>query len=98
MRSTPARVARSGSRSRTTPKVRGEMTITISLADADGGTDVLAVHDGATARPADRRQRGRLALFTRETRGARRGKQGGGIMTRRWFVAAAVVVGILSIS
>jgi len=25
---------------------RGEMTITISLADADGGTDVLAVHDG----------------------------------------------------
>lgn len=26
--------------------LRGEMTITISLADADGGTDVLAVHDG----------------------------------------------------
>ena len=27
--------------------MRGEMTITISLADADGGgTDVLAVHDG----------------------------------------------------
>ncbi len=26
--------------------LRGEMTITISLADADGGTDVFAVHDG----------------------------------------------------
>lgn len=31
----------------TDPALRGEMTITISLADADGGgTDVLAVHDG----------------------------------------------------
>ena len=29
----------------TDPALRGEMTITISLADADGGTDVLAVHD-----------------------------------------------------
>src|SRR4029453_1916568 len=28
------------------PALRGEMTITISLADADGGTDVFAVHDG----------------------------------------------------
>jgi uncharacterized protein YndB with AHSA1/START domain len=28
------------------PALRGEMTITITLADADGGTDVLAVHDG----------------------------------------------------
>jgi uncharacterized protein YndB with AHSA1/START domain len=28
------------------PALRGEMAITISLADADGGTDVLAVHDG----------------------------------------------------
>jgi uncharacterized protein YndB with AHSA1/START domain len=28
------------------PTLRGEMTITISLADADGGTDVLAVHEG----------------------------------------------------
>jgi uncharacterized protein YndB with AHSA1/START domain len=26
--------------------LRGEMTITITLADADGGTDLLAVHDG----------------------------------------------------
>jgi uncharacterized protein YndB with AHSA1/START domain len=28
------------------PAMQGEMTITISLADADGGTDLLAVHDG----------------------------------------------------
>jgi len=28
------------------PALQGEMTITISLADADGGTDVFAVHDG----------------------------------------------------
>jgi len=28
------------------PALRGEMTITITLADANGGTDVLAVHDG----------------------------------------------------
>jgi hypothetical protein len=26
--------------------MRGEMTITITLADADGATDLLAVHDG----------------------------------------------------
>jgi uncharacterized protein YndB with AHSA1/START domain len=30
----------------TDPALRGEMTITITLSDADGGTDVLAVHDG----------------------------------------------------
>ena len=28
------------------PSLRGEMTITITLVDADGGTDLLAVHDG----------------------------------------------------
>jgi uncharacterized protein YndB with AHSA1/START domain len=28
------------------PALRGEMTITIALRDADGGTDVQAVHDG----------------------------------------------------
>jgi uncharacterized protein YndB with AHSA1/START domain len=28
------------------PELRGEMTITITLADADGGTEVLAVHEG----------------------------------------------------
>jgi uncharacterized protein YndB with AHSA1/START domain len=30
----------------TDPALRGEMTITITLADRDGGTDILAVHDG----------------------------------------------------
>jgi uncharacterized protein YndB with AHSA1/START domain len=30
----------------TDPALRGEMTITITLVEADGGTDVLAVHDG----------------------------------------------------
>jgi len=28
------------------PALRGEMTITITLADANGGTDILVVHDG----------------------------------------------------
>lgn len=28
------------------PAMRGEMTITTTLADADGGTEILAVHDG----------------------------------------------------
>jgi uncharacterized protein YndB with AHSA1/START domain len=28
------------------PALRGEMTVTITLTDADGGTDVFAVHDG----------------------------------------------------
>ena len=28
------------------PALRGEMTITITLTDANGGTDLLAVHDG----------------------------------------------------
>ena len=30
----------------TDPALRGEMTITTTLADAEGGTDVLAVHEG----------------------------------------------------
>jgi uncharacterized protein YndB with AHSA1/START domain len=29
----------------TDPAMRGEMTITITLTDADGGTEILAVHD-----------------------------------------------------
>ncbi len=28
------------------PALRGEMTFTIMPTDADGGTDILAVHDG----------------------------------------------------
>ncbi len=37
------------------PALQGEMTITIALADADGGTDIFAVHDGLPAgvSPAD---------------------------------------------
>jgi len=38
------------------PAMSGEMTITTTLADADGGTEVVAVHDGTTARPVARRQ------------------------------------------
>jgi uncharacterized protein YndB with AHSA1/START domain len=30
----------------TDPALQGEMTITITLAEADGGTDIVAVHDG----------------------------------------------------
>lgn len=30
--------------------MRGEMKITISLTDADGGTEILAVHDGLPPR------------------------------------------------
>jgi uncharacterized protein YndB with AHSA1/START domain len=30
----------------TDPALRGEMTITTTLVDVDGGTDVIAVHDG----------------------------------------------------
>src|SRR5213596_53790 len=30
----------------TDPTLRGEMTITLALTDADGGTDLVAVHDG----------------------------------------------------
>jgi len=30
----------------TNPELQGEMTITITLADADGGTDVVGIHEG----------------------------------------------------
>ncbi len=39
------------------PALRGEMTVTITLTDADDGTDVLAVHDGLPPGRIDRRQR-----------------------------------------
>jgi uncharacterized protein YndB with AHSA1/START domain len=46
------------------PVMRGEMTITITLTDADGGTDVLAVHDGLPpgVPPADNELGWRLSL------------------------------------
>jgi uncharacterized protein YndB with AHSA1/START domain len=44
--------------------LRGEMTITITLADADGGTELLAVHDGLPPglSPADNETGWRMAL------------------------------------
>ncbi|OJT25550.1 activator of HSP90 ATPase [Archangium sp. Cb G35] len=46
------------------PALRGEMTLTISLVDADGGTDVIAVHDGVPSgvSPADNETGWRLSL------------------------------------
>ena len=44
--------------------MRGEMTITIALTDADGGTEVLAVHEGLPPglSPADNELGWRLSL------------------------------------
>jgi uncharacterized protein YndB with AHSA1/START domain len=46
------------------PALRGEMTITITLVDADGGTDLHAVHDGLPpgVAPADNELGWQLAL------------------------------------
>jgi uncharacterized protein YndB with AHSA1/START domain len=46
------------------PMLRGEMTITITLTDADGGTDLLAVHDGLPpgVAPADNEVGWQMAL------------------------------------
>jgi uncharacterized protein YndB with AHSA1/START domain len=46
------------------PALRGEMTITIALEDADGGTDLIAVHDGLPpgVSPADNETGRRMAL------------------------------------
>jgi uncharacterized protein YndB with AHSA1/START domain len=48
----------------TDPALQGEMTITIKLADADGGTDLLAVHDGLPRglSPTDNETGWRMAL------------------------------------
>src|ERR687896_187930 len=48
----------------TDPALRGEMTITITLADADGGTDLVAVHDGLPrgVSPADNEIGWQMAL------------------------------------
>lgn len=44
--------------------MRGEMTVTFTLTDADGGTDVLAVHDNLPSglSPADNETGWRMAL------------------------------------
>jgi uncharacterized protein YndB with AHSA1/START domain len=46
------------------PALRGEMTITITLADADGGTTLVAVHDGLPrgVSPADNETGWHMAL------------------------------------
>jgi uncharacterized protein YndB with AHSA1/START domain len=46
------------------PELRGEMTITTRLADADGGTDVVVVHEGIPVGvpPADNETGTRIAL------------------------------------
>jgi len=46
------------------PDLRGEMTMTTTLTDADGGTDVLVVHEGVPDKvpPADNETGTRLAL------------------------------------
>jgi uncharacterized protein YndB with AHSA1/START domain len=46
------------------PALRGEMTITITLTDADGGTDILAVHEGLPTglSPSDNETGWRMAL------------------------------------
>jgi uncharacterized protein YndB with AHSA1/START domain len=46
------------------PALRGEMKITITLADADGGTDLIAIHDGLPRglSPADNETGWRMAL------------------------------------
>jgi uncharacterized protein YndB with AHSA1/START domain len=48
----------------TDPALRGEMTITINLADGDGGTDLLAVHDRLPdgVSPADNEAGWKMAL------------------------------------
>jgi uncharacterized protein YndB with AHSA1/START domain len=46
------------------PALRGEVTITITLADRDGGTDLLAVHEGLPpgVSPADNEVGWQMAL------------------------------------
>jgi uncharacterized protein YndB with AHSA1/START domain len=48
----------------TDPAMQGEMKITITLADADGGTDILAVHEGLPPglSPADNELGWRMSL------------------------------------
>jgi uncharacterized protein YndB with AHSA1/START domain len=66
------------------PRLRGEMTITITLKHANGGTDLVAVHDGLPDGRVSCGQRVGVANGTREARRA-----GGGSLDRnRTFVIA----------
>jgi len=58
------------------PALRGQTTITITLADADGGTDLVAVRDGLPrgVSPADNETGWRMALA----------KLAALVETRRW--------------
>lgn len=46
------------------PAMRGEMTVTFTITDADGGTDVYAVHEGLPPglSPADNETGWRMSL------------------------------------
>ena len=76
----------------THPALQGEMTITITLADVDGGTDILAVHDGLppgiptadTPRPPKRRLSSTSRRFDRH--------QLVSILPTRITITAAVVL------
>src|SRR5262245_23485873 len=61
---TNEQVVRSVEFETTDPALQGEMTITITLRDRDGGTDVLAVHDNLPPglSPADNELGWRLSL------------------------------------
>jgi uncharacterized protein YndB with AHSA1/START domain len=47
------------------PNLRGEMTITITLTDADGGTELVAVHDGLPSELAADNETGWRESLTR---------------------------------
>ena len=48
--------------------LQGEMTITITLANTDGGTEVVGIHDGIPRGVSIARQRGRRADGAGEAR------------------------------
>jgi hypothetical protein len=54
------------------PALVGEMTITFTPVDSDGGTDVLAVHEVPACGFVEFRQRGGLVIVPRQARRGRR--------------------------
>jgi uncharacterized protein YndB with AHSA1/START domain len=53
------------------PQLCGQMTMTTTLADVDGGTDVLVVHEGIPPGGVRHRQRDRHAHVPRQSRRSR---------------------------